>query len=58
MYDALTEFGGGVAFGSRPKAARCVGVKGMSDISSFGFKAGARAIAMLYMKSEKSARRA
>lgn len=52
MYDAVAVVGGGVALGSRPKAARWVGVNGMSNISSFGRMTGTRAIAMLYMKSE------
>jgi hypothetical protein len=31
---------GGVELGSRPRSARCVGVKGISDRSSFGRKRG------------------
>ena len=38
---------GGVAFGSKPKSDRCVGVRGISVSSSVFFMRGNRAIAML-----------
>ena len=40
-------FGGGAEIGSRPRAARCVGVKGMSARVSLDLMAGATANAML-----------
>lgn len=38
---------GGVAFGSRPRSERCVGVRGMSVSSSGVFRRGSRAVVML-----------
>lgn len=40
-------FGDGAEFGSRPRAARCVGVKGMSAKLSLDLMAGANANAIL-----------
>ena len=39
--------GGGVAFGSRPRSERWVGVRGMSVISSGFFNRGRKAVRML-----------
>ena len=39
--------GGGVAFGSRPRSDRCVGVRGMSVISSRFLMRGSKAVMML-----------
>ena len=39
--------GGGVAVGSRPKSDRCVGVRGISGISSVFLRRGIRAVTML-----------
>ena len=44
---------GGVALGSRPSNARCVGVRGMSVSSSLARVRGRRAIEMLYRRTRE-----
>ena len=45
---------GGVALGSRPKSALCLGVKGMSATSSWDLMRGRSDIEMLYNPSRQS----
>lgn len=44
---------GGVAVGSKPRRARCVGVRGISERSSVGRKRGYKAMMMLATKNSR-----
>ena len=45
---------GGVVFGSRPSNARCEGVKGISENSSFRRNRGYRAVKMLKKQASRT----